>query len=101
VGALGVGVGDVGVRDVGPAGLVLDADGVPAEVDDFDQGGGPAAGVVVGAGSGVVGLGIDVTTLSPARCRLGGLAEHEAVGGHAHVRDRPPLAVLTGREAEE
>src|SRR4051812_12019872 len=41
-----------------------------------------------GAASSVVGLGIGVTTPPPApyrlRGRLGGLAEHEAVGVHAH-----------------
>src|SRR4051812_43392450 len=51
-----------------------------------------------GAASSVVGLGTGVTTPPPARCRLGGrlggLAEHEAVGVHAHVRHRPPLAVF-------
>jgi len=36
--ALRAGVGDVGAAQVGPLRLVLDADGVTAEMDRFDQG---------------------------------------------------------------
>jgi len=54
-GALGSCVGDVGAGEVGPLRFVLDADGVTAEVDGFDQGGADAAHRV---GDEVAGLGV-------------------------------------------
>lgn len=52
---LAAGVGDVRGGDGGPAVLVLDADGVAAEVDCFDQGGADAAH---GVGDQVAGAGV-------------------------------------------
>ena len=54
-GALALGESEVGLSEVGPLGLVLDADGVAALVDGFDKGGADPAHRV---DHGVAGLGV-------------------------------------------
>jgi hypothetical protein len=117
-GALGVGVFDVGVGDVAPLALVLDADGVPAGVDRLDQGGAdPAHGIqheIAAGGVGAHGVGGDrrqhpgrmldrlghvpAATLDRAG-RLRGRPHRQAVGaGHrGQVPDR--AGACSGRAA--